>query len=75
MTFFLAERDRYRYEQAACWSYLSEPMRDGHFRLFNRNGDRTTHVRVVAKTVDRYGWLVEHDGDVDPYFARMLQSP
>lgn len=71
--YFLAEMDRIRFERRAQWSAVSEDPREGMFRLFNKNGWRTTFVRPVEQTPNRYGWIVEADAPLDPYFQHVLQ--
>ena len=71
-TFFLAERDRLHFERRAEWSYLSTPPREGYFRLFNKNGARTTFVRPLQQAENRYGWIVQVEPPLDPYFRSVL---
>ena len=72
MRCFLSERNRQHFEQRAAWSAVSEESREGYFRLFNKNGFRTTFVRIVDQTPNRYGWIVDVDEPVDPYFTHVL---
>jgi hypothetical protein len=69
--YFLAERDLRLFEQRAAWSALAEDPRPGHFRLYNKNGFTTLHVRVLGQAHDRFGWLVTCDA-VPAYFAQVL---
>lgn len=69
--YFLSELERLLLEQRARASFVAEPQRDGYLRLFNKNAHTTTHVRIVEKCPDRYGWIVECD-EVPEYFRRVL---
>lgn len=70
--YFLAERYRLYYERRAEWSFVSEPPREGLFRLFNKNSGRTMFVRPVRQAENRYGWFVEPVGEIDPCFQYVL---
>ena len=69
----LREIDRLRFERCAQWSFCSKPYRDGYFRLFNKNGLRTTFVRILGQCQNRHGYYVEVEGEIDPYFREVLR--
>lgn len=71
MRFYLADKERVNYELRAQWSGLSEPLRLGHFRLFNRNDGTTLHVRIIEQVLNQAEWIVECD-EVPGYFAILL---
>ena len=73
MICFLGELHRLRLEQQAQWSYCSDPPREGYFRLYNKNGERTTFVRPIEQSANRYGWIVEANEPLDPYFDNILK--
>jgi hypothetical protein len=54
-------------------SALSEDSQDGKFRLFNKNGWGTIHVKPVAQAPDRMVWYVEYEGEVPAYFKQVLK--
>ncbi len=70
----LADIDRHRFEQAAIHSFISEPPRDDRFRLYNKNGARTTYVTPLYQRENRAVWVVEVDEPVDPYFRNVLKE-
>jgi hypothetical protein len=73
MRCFLSEENRAHFEERALNSFVSEPMREGHFRLYNKNRSETLHVRILGKDPNRYGWLVECD-EVPAYFQYILKE-
>lgn len=67
----LSQQDRLLFEQRAQWSCLSEDQQDGSFRLFNKNANRTQHVKIVGQIPNAMYWVVETEA-VDPYFKHVL---
>jgi len=72
MTCYLSDESRRRLELRAQWSFVSEPSRDGFFRLFNKNALCTTFVRPVSQCPDKMVWIVEVDEPIDPHFKNTL---
>lgn len=72
MKFFLGEMQRRRFDLEAQRSFRSEAPKPEHFRLYNKNGADTLHVRVIGQCPYRHGWIVECDA-VPDYFKSVLQ--
>lgn len=70
--YYLSDRDRRWLEQRGDWSFVSEDRKDGWFRLFNKNGGRTTFVRPVSQVDNAMIWVVEAEEPIDPYFVNVL---
>lgn len=73
MQCYLLDRDRHRFEQRAQRSAVSEAPRAGYFRLFNKNGWRTTFVRPITQRENCAEWVVEVTEPLDPYFRHVLR--
>lgn len=71
MKYRLADRERLSLEQSARWSCSDDP-REGYFRLFNKNGMRTTFVKPIRQIENEAVWIVEADEPIDPYFKNVL---
>ena len=72
MRCLLADKDRIRFEMRARWSLVSEDIRDGWFRLYNKNAMTTTHVKPVDQVPNAAVWIVEADEPIDQYFQHVL---
>lgn len=73
MLCYLSDLDRVEFEQRAVHSFVSEPHREGWFRLFNKNGMRTTFVRPISQVPNAMIWIVEVEEPIDPYFVNILK--
>lgn len=72
--YYLSAFNRVIFERRAEISFISGPPKGGYFRLYNKNGGRTTYVRPVDQVPNRAVWIVEAEEPIDPYFSSILEE-
>ena len=71
MICYLTDQDRWTFEMRARWSAMSEPIKLGHLRLFNKNNWTTLHARIIGQVPHMAVWVVDVP-EVPPYFRQVL---
>lgn len=69
--YYLSQFQRLNLELRGDYSALSEPRKEGFFRLYNKNAAETLYVKPVSQVPNRAVWIVETES-VPRYFIHVL---